>query len=100
MTLQNRPLLLALLLVFTAIQLRLGGALWASGFNWQPLWGAPVVKATFVDFTFTVIWCALYLHDAARQQGRNPWAWLPLLLILPTAALFLFTLTEPPPSRD
>lgn len=95
MTLGNRPLLIALLLLFTAIQFWLGQELWSSGFDWKPLWGAPIVKATLIDFTFTVAWCALYLQDAARRQRRNGWAWMPLLLILPTFALLLFTLTEP-----
>ena len=95
MTLRNRPLLMATLLVFSVIQAWLARELWAAGFDWQPLWGAPIVKATLVDFAFTVLWCGLHLSDAARQQRRNFWAWLPLLLILPTFAMFLFTLTEP-----
>jgi hypothetical protein len=92
---RNRTLLLALLGVFTLIQVGLSQGLLAAAFDWRPLWTAPIVKATMVDFSFTVLWCAFYLLDAAKQQGRNGWAWVPLLLILPTAALFLFTLTEP-----
>ena len=98
MLLRNRPLLIGLLLVFGLIELRLAGELIGTGFDWRPLWGAPIVRGTMVDFTFTVVWCALYLLDAARQQGRNAWAWIPLLLIFPTLALFLFTLTTRQPS--
>jgi hypothetical protein len=98
--LRNRPLLWGMLVVFTLIQFGLSADLMRSGFDWRPLWGAPIVRATMVDFTFTVVWCAFYLLDAARRQGRNGWAWLPLLLILPTAAVFLFTLTAPPPPRE
>jgi len=93
--LRNRPLLIGLLLVFTAVQFWLSRELMASGFDWRPLWGSPIVRATLVDFTFTVLWCSLYLMDAARRQQRNGWVWLPLLLILPTVALLLFTLTTP-----
>jgi hypothetical protein len=93
MLLRNRPLLIALLALFTLAEFRLSAELMASGFDWRPLWGAPIVKATLLDFTFTVLWCAFYLLDAAKRQGRNGWAWMPLLLILPTFALFLFTLT-------
>ena len=93
MLLNRRPLLLALLVVFTLVQLRLGSELMAGGFDWRPLWGAPIVRATMVDFSFTVLWCGLHLLDSARRQGRNGWAWIPLLLIFPTVALFLFTLT-------
>lgn len=95
MSLTNRPLLIALLVVFTGLQAWLSIELMASGFDWRGLWGAPIVKATLLDFTFTVAWCGLYLMDAARKQGRNGWAWIPLLLILPTVALICFTLTEP-----
>lgn len=91
---RNRPLLLGLLVVFTLLQGSLTRELLAAGFDWRPLWSSPVVKATMLDFTFTVTWCALYLLDASKRQGRNGWAWMPLLLILPTFALFLFTLTE------
>lgn len=94
MSRRNRPLLIALLAVFTLLQFSVSRELMASGFDWRPLWGAPIVKATMLDFTFTVGWCALYLLDASKRQGRNGWAWMPLLLILPTFALFLFTLTE------
>jgi hypothetical protein len=94
MSLRNRPLLIALLVVFTAIQFWLSVELAATGFDWRPLWGAPIVKATLLDFTFTVAWCGLYLLDEAKRQQRSGWAWLPLLLILPTFALLLFTLTE------
>lgn len=94
MSLNNRPLLVALLVVFTGIQAWLSMELISTGFDWRGLWGAPIVKATMVDFTFTVIWCGLYLLDAARRQQRSGWAWIPLLLILPTFALLLFTLTE------
>jgi hypothetical protein len=94
MSLTNRPLLIGLLVVFTVIQAWLSVELMSAGFDWRRLWGAPIVKATLLDFTFTVAWCALYLLDAARKQQRNGWAWIPLLLILPTFALFLFTLTE------
>ena len=98
--LTNRPLLIGMLLLFTVIQVWLSAELMASGFDWRPLWGAPIVRVAMVDFTFTVAWCAFYLLDAAKRQGRNGWAWLPLLLILPTLALFLFTLTEPPDSPN
>lgn len=94
MSLTNRPLLIALLVVFTGIQAWLSVELMAMGFDWRALWGAPIVKATLVDFTFTVGWCGLYLMGAARKQRRSGWAWIPLLLILPTFALILFTLTE------
>jgi hypothetical protein len=100
MMLRNRPLLLGLLALFTLLQFSVSGELLASGFDWRPLWGAPIVKATMLDFTFTVGWCALYLMDASKRQGRNGWAWMPLLLILPTFALFLFTLTERRPEAD
>jgi hypothetical protein len=92
---RNRPLLAALLAVFTLIQVWLSAELMAGGFDWRPLWGAPIVKATLVDFTFTVLWCGFYLFDEAKRQRRSGWAWLPLLLILPTFALFLFSLTAP-----
>lgn len=95
MLLRNRPLLVGMLVVFFLIQLRLTAELMAVGFDWRPLWGAPIVRATLMDFTFTVAWCALYVLDTARRQERNGWAWVPLLLILPTLAMFLFTLTEP-----
>jgi len=94
MSLTNRPLLIALLVVFTGLQAWLSVELIGSGFDWRALWGAPIVKATLLDFTFTVAWCGLYLMDTARKQGRNAWAWIPLLLILPTVALICFTLTE------
>jgi hypothetical protein len=87
-------MLMGLLVLFTLLQGSLARELLASGFDWRPLWGSPVVKATMLDFTFTMIWCALYLLDAAKRQRRNGWAWMPLLLIMPTFALFLFTLTE------
>jgi hypothetical protein len=96
MLLRNRPLLIALLVVFALIEARLGRDLMASGFDWRPLWGAPIVRGTMVDFTFTVLWCSLYLFDTARRQRRSGWAWLPLLLIFPTIALLLFSLTAPP----
>jgi hypothetical protein len=95
MTLRNRPLLWCFLAVFTLIQMVIAQEMLATGFDWRPLWGAPIVKATLLDFTFTVAWCGLHLADAAKAQRRNVWAWMPLLLILPTFALFLFTLTEP-----
>jgi hypothetical protein len=95
MLLRNRPLLIGLLLLFFLLQASLGAGLAASGFDWRPLWGAPIVRATMVDFTFTALWCAFYLLDTAKQQQRNGWAWLPLLLIFPTLAVFLFTLTAP-----
>lgn len=94
MHLRNRPLLIALLMVFAVIEARVVGGLMASGFDWRPLWGAPIVRGTMVDFSFTILWCALYLLDAAKRQGRNGWAWMPLLLIFPTIALFLFSLTS------
>jgi hypothetical protein len=93
---RRRWLLIGLLALFTLLQMSLSAELMAGGFDWRPLAAAPIVKATLLDFTFTVVWCAFYLLDAAKRQGRNGWAWLPLLLILPTAALFLFTLTERP----
>lgn len=95
MLLRNRPLLVGMLVLFFLIQLRLSAELMAAGFNWRPLWGAPIVRATLTDFSFTVAWCTFYVLDTARRQGRNGWAWVPLLLILPTLAMFLFTLTEP-----
>lgn len=100
MSLRNRPLLLVLLAVFTLLQFFVSRELMESGFDWRPLWGAPIVKATMLDFTFTIGWCGLYLFDASRKQGRNAWAWMPLLLILPTFALFLFTLTERRPAPE
>src|SRR5690349_17054141 len=95
MLLQKRPLLIGLLIVFGLVEARLAGELMAAGFDWRPLWGAPIVRGTMVDFAFTILWASLYLFDAARRQRRNGWAWLPLLLIFPTIALFLFTLTAP-----
>jgi hypothetical protein len=94
--LRNRPLLIAMLVLFTALQAWISRDLMAAGFDWRPLWGAPIVKAAMLDFTFTATWCAFYLLDAAKRQGRNGWAWMPLLLILPTFAVFLFSLTEQP----
>jgi hypothetical protein len=93
--LNRRPLLLAILGLFVLLEASLGRELAHTGFDWRPLWGAPVVKATMLDFSFTVLWCGLFLLDEARRQNRNGWAWIPLLLILPTAALFLFSLTAP-----
>lgn len=93
--LRQRPLLAILLIVFTVMQGRIGAELMASGFDWWPLWGAPIVKASMLDFAFTGLWCAFYLLDEAKRQRRNAWAWIPLLLILPTFALFLFSLTTP-----
>src|SRR5213078_1104450 len=75
--LRNRPLIIGLLIVFALIEARLAGELMAAGFDWRPLWGAPIVRGTMVDFTFTVIWTSLYLFDTARRQRRNGWAWLP-----------------------
>ncbi|HEU4754934.1 MAG TPA: hypothetical protein VFU47_17640 [Armatimonadota bacterium] len=98
--LRNRALLIGLLVLFTLAQVGLSSELMRGGFDWRPLWGAPIVKATLLDFTFTVLWCALYLLDTARAQRRNGWAWLPLLLILPTVALLLFTLTTPRESAE
>lgn len=98
--LRKRPLLIGMLVVFTLIQVRLSADLMVAGFDWRPLWGAPIVRATLLDFTFTVLWCALYLLDAARRQRRNGWAWLPLLFIMPTLALLLFTLTAPEERAD
>lgn len=95
MLLRNRWLLFACLAIFAAIEIHLAGELMAARFDWRPLWGSPVVKATMVDFTFTVIWCTGFLFDTARRQQRNAWAWLPLLLIFPTVALFAFSLTAP-----
>lgn len=95
MLLENRKLLLTLLAVFALIEISLGRSLVLSGFDWRPLWGAPLVRGTMVDFAFTAAWCGLYLLDTARRQGRNGWAWIPLLLIFPTLAMFLFTLTSP-----
>lgn len=92
--LRNRPLLIILLVGFTVVQALIGRELMAAGFDWRPLWGAPIVKAAMLDFTFTVLWCGFYLVDESRRQRRNFWAWIPLLLILPTFALFLFSLTE------
>lgn len=100
MLLRNRPLLVGMLVAFFLIQLQLSVELMASGFNWRPLWGTPFVRATLMDFLFTVAWCAFYVLDTARRQGRNGWAWLPLLLILPTLAMFLFTLTTPDGARQ
>src|SRR3712207_5892137 len=100
MLMRNRPLLLAILAVFTLIQFWLSAELMRAGFDWRPLWGAPIVKAAMVDFSFTILWCTLHLLDAARAQRRNGLAWLPLLLILPTAALFLFTVTTPRDVED
>jgi hypothetical protein len=97
MLLRNRPLLIGLLVLFALLEARLAADLVAAGFDWRPLWGAPIVRGTMVDFTFTVAWAALYLLDAGRRQGRSGWAWMPLLLIFPTLALFLFTLTEREP---
>jgi len=95
MLLRNRPLLIGLVILLTLAEASLGAELAAARFDWRPLWGAPVVKATLIDFTFTVAWCALFLLDAARQQRRNGWAWMPLLLILPSLALLAFSLTAP-----
>lgn len=95
MLLKNRPLLIALLVLLTLAEMSLGQELAAARFDWRPLWQSPVVKATMLDFTFLAAWCALYVLDAAKRQGRNGWAWMPLLLILPSAALILFTLTTP-----
>jgi len=95
MLLKNRALLIGMLVVFTALQAWIGRELMQAGFDWRPLWGAPIVKAAMLDFAFTAFWCAFYLLDTAPRQGRNGWAWVPLLLILPTFAVFLFTLTEP-----
>lgn len=92
--LRNRPLLVGVLVVFTVLQALISREMMATGFDWRPLWGAPIVKAAMLDFAFTALWCAFYLFDEAPRQRRNPWAWMPLLLILPTFALFLFTLTE------
>ena len=92
--LRNRPLLITFLVVFTALEAWISRDLMASGFDWRPLWGAPIVKAAMVDFSFTAGWCGLYLLDASKRQGRNGWAWMPLLLIVPTFAVLLFTLTE------
>lgn len=94
--LRKRPLLIVLLLLFFLIQASLAADLAAGGFDWRPLWGAPIVRATLVDFIFTTLWAGFYLLETARRQRRNGWAWIPLLLILPTLALFLFTLTAPP----
>lgn len=91
--LRNRPLLILLLIAFTVLQAVVSRELMAGGFDWRPLWGAPIVRAAMLDFAFTALWCALYLLDEAKRQGRNGWAWMPLLLILPTFAVFLFTLT-------
>jgi hypothetical protein len=95
MLLGNRRLLVGLVVLLFLGELVLGGELMRARFDWRPLWQAPVVKATLVDFCFTVAWCALYVFDTARAQRRNGWAWLPLLLILPSAAMLLFTLTAP-----
>ena len=56
---------------------------------------SPLIGGGLRWFTFTVVWASLYLFDTARRQRRNGWAWMPLLLIFPTIALFLFTLTSP-----
>jgi hypothetical protein len=93
--LRKRPLLIALLVLLTVAEASLGRELAACRFDWRPLWQSPVVKATMLDFTFTAGWCALYLMDTARRQGRNGWAWLPLLLIMPSVAMLLFSLTGP-----
>ncbi len=93
--LRNRPLLISMLAVFTAGQFWFGQELFATGFDWRPLVAAPIVKVAMLDFTFTAIWCTLWLFDESKRQRRNPWAWLPLLLILPTGAMFLFSLTSP-----
>ena len=98
--LRNRPLLVGMLVVFSLIQARLSADLMAAGFDWRPLWGAPIIRSTLMDFTFTVVWCAFHVLDTARRPGRNGWAWVPLLLILPTVALFLFTLTAPDEPRQ
>jgi hypothetical protein len=98
--LRKRPLLIGMLVLFTFIQVRLSAELMAAGFDWRPLWGAPIVRASMVDFSFTMIWCALYVLDAAQRQRRNGWAWVPLVLILPTLALILFTLSAPEEGRD
>jgi hypothetical protein len=95
--LRNRPLLLAILALFAAVQFSLGGEIIAARFDWRPLWGAPIVKGTMMDFTFTVLWCGLYVLDSARRRSRSGWAWIPLLLIFPTVALFLFSLTDRAP---
>ena len=96
MLLRNRPLLIGLLVLLTVAEFSLSRELAAARFDWRPLWEAPVVKATMIDFTFTVLWCACYVLDAARVQRRNGWAWMPLLLIMPSVALLVFTLTAPP----
>ena len=95
MLLENRRLLIGLLVVFSALQFWVGRELMAARFDWRPLWGTPVVRATMLDFSFTALWCGLYLLDTAKRERRNGWAWMPLLLIFPTLAVFLFTLTSP-----
>ena len=100
MLLRNRPLLITLLVVFTLLQAGLARELMAGGFDWRPLGGAPIVRATLLDFAFTVLWCGFYLLDETRRQRRNGWAWIPLLLILPTFALLFFTLTSPADHPD
>lgn len=95
MLLRNRPLLIGMLALFALAEVRAVGELTAAGFDWRPLWAAPIVRGTMVDFMFTVVWCGFYLLDTAKRQGRNGWAWMPLLLIFPTIALFLFSLTTP-----
>ncbi len=95
MMLKNRGLLIGMMALFLLLQAGISAELMRDGFDWRPLWGAPIVKAAMLDFAFTAAWCGFYLLDAAKRQSRNGWAWIPLLLILPTAAVILFTLTEP-----
>jgi len=92
---ENRWLLGLLLITFTVAEAYLGWLWAAAGFRWRPLLEDPGCRAGMLDFTATAVWVALFILDAAREQRRSGWAWMPLLILTPTLAILLFQLTAP-----
>ncbi|HLG41965.1 MAG TPA: hypothetical protein VI643_01275 [Planctomycetota bacterium] len=97
-----RKTLLAALGVFLVIELAL--LVWALDVH-----GLEAALREFVDpvsllvladfFFFGAAVFLLWMVPDARARGRNPWPWAPLMVVSPTAALFVYLMVRGgPPS--
>lgn len=94
----HRGLLIALLLLFTALEAVFAWQWATAGFHWRALIADPGCRAAMLDFVATATWLAFYILDRAQEQDRHGWAWMPLLVLCPTLAILLFQLTAPRPA--
>ena len=61
-----------------------------SVFDWRDLFATPMARLMFIDFSVTVAWVFVWMESDARKRGRTALAWLPLLIVFPSAALLAY----------